>query len=244
MPLAFTCFLALLLGACQNVAPAQPATPSPVAFVPIKDLLKAGAAPTLGEVTTAGYLVVDSAGAMLVDGLGFTAEGAPRLLDSDQDRIWLGADIGTSLKGDLRAAGSLHIATARARGRLEGPGTYGAGGSYRYQMIDPSIELIGAQETTIGDLLDHSAGYEGWLVRLVGGLIARDSSALLVEQIGSGGLPEPKARQIKLRAPLQDRVLLGRLKGVSSGAIRFGQVQIEGFWRDGVLIPLSIVLVT
>jgi hypothetical protein len=68
--------------------------------------------------------------------------------------------------------------------------------------------------------------------------------ALLVDQLGAGRPPMPKARQIKLRAPLQDRALLGRLKGVSVGAIRFSHVQVEGFWRAGVLLPLSIVLVT
>jgi len=54
----------------------------------------------------------------------------------------------------------------------------------------------------------------------------------------------PKARQIKLPVPLQDRALLGRLNGVSGGSIRFGRVQVEGFWRAGVLMPLSIILVT
>jgi hypothetical protein len=54
----------------------------------------------------------------------------------------------------------------------------------------------------------------------------------------------PKARQIKLRAPIRDRALLGRLNGVSGGSIRFGQVQAEGLWQGGVLIPLSISLVT
>jgi hypothetical protein len=129
-------------------------------------------------------------------------------------------------------------------GRLEGPDAYGPSRSYHYQIIVPSIEAITAQETTIGDLLDHSASYENRLVRLFGSLIAHDSSALLVDKLGAGGLPLPKARQIKLHAPLQDRALLGQLNGVSGGAIRFGRVQVEGFWRAGVLIPLSIVLVT
>jgi hypothetical protein len=141
----------------------------------------------------------------------------------------------------VRSDPDIHLAM---RGPRLYPGAYGTAGDYRYQMIGPSIELIAAQETAIGDLLDHSASYKGRLVRLVGGLIARDNSALLVEQIGAGGLPAPKARQIKPRAPLQDRALLSRLKGVPAGAIHFGQVQVEGFWHDNTLIPLSIVLVT
>jgi len=238
------CLLTLLLAACQNAAapPSLPPTLMPIAFVPIDVLLKPNAAPPQGAVTTAGYLVVDHTGATLVDGLSFAADGEPHRLDNS-NQIWLGAGIETN-EGRLRSAGKLQFAPAQVHGRLEGPGAYGPSSSYRYQIIGPSINVIAAQETTIGDLLDHSAGYENRLVRLVGSLIAHDSSALLVDQLGTGGLPMPKARQLKLRAPLQDHALLARLKGVSGGTIRFGQVQIEGFWRAGVLIPLSIVLVT
>jgi hypothetical protein len=248
MRAALVSLLAVLLAACQDAGALepsqQPPAPTPVAFIPIDDLLAAGATAAPREATTAGYLLVDRAGAILVNGVSFTADGAPRLIEGDENQIWLGAGIGTTLKGQLRAAGELQFATVRARGRLEGPGGYGPNNRYRYQIKDPSIELLAARETTIGNLLDDPAGNEGWLVRLNGGLIARDSSALLVEQLGPGGLPAPKARQIKLRAPLHDRELLGRLKGAPGGAIRFGQVQVEGFWRGGTLIPLSIVLVT
>ena len=237
--------LVLLLAACQGAAaPAPvelPPTSAAAAFVPIDDLIKAGATAQAGEVATAGYLVVDRAGALLVNDLSLAADGTPRLIEGDPKQIWLGAATGTAFRNQLRSAGGVQFATVRARGRLEGPGSYGPSGSYRYQMLNPSIELIAARETTIAELLDDSIGNEGRLVRLVGGLIARDNSALLVEQLGAGGLPAPKARQIKLRAPLQDRQLLRELKGASGGAIRFGQVQVEGFWHGGVLIPLSIV---
>lgn len=236
----------LLLAACQNAAapaPSLPPTAIAVAFVPLDVLLKSNAASIQGETTTAGYLIADSTGISLVDGLSFADDGTPHLLDSP-DRIWLGQDVAAAIKAQLRTASTFLFAPVRLHGRLEGPGAYGQNRSYRYQIATPSIEVITAQETTIGELLDHSASYENRLVRLVGSLIARDSSALLVDQLGSGGLPLPKARQIKLRGPLRDRALLGRLKGVSGGAIRFGQVQLEGFWRAGTLSPLSIVLVS
>src|SRR5580765_5939575 len=76
--------LAMLLVACQNAAapaPSLPPTPTPIAFVPLDVLLKSGAAPQ-GDVTTAGYLVADSAGATLVDGLSFAADGTAHLLDN------------------------------------------------------------------------------------------------------------------------------------------------------------------
>jgi hypothetical protein len=240
-----TCLLALVSAACQNLAapaPSLPSPPTPIAFVPLDVLLTSTSRPQ-GDVTTAGYLVVDSIGATLVDGLSFAADGKAQLLDNP-NQIWLGADIDNSIKAQLRAGGAFQFAPVRAHGRLEGPGTYGPSQGYRYQLMNPSLGVIAVQETTIDNLLDQSASYENQLVRLVGSLIAGESSALLVDRLGAGGLPIPKARQLKLPSPLQDRALLGRLKGVSGGAIRFGRVQIEGFWRAGVLVPLSIVLVT
>jgi hypothetical protein len=242
---ATVCLLAVVLPACQNAAVPAPSllsTPTPNAFISLDALLKS-AAPPQGDVTTVGYLVVDSAGVTLVDGLDFAADGTAQLLDNP-NQIWLGAEIEPGIKVQLRASGELRFAPIRVRGRLEGPGAYGLSRAYRYQLIGTSIAVIAAQETSIGDLLDHSAGYENQLVRLLGSLIATESSALLVDQLGEGGLPLPKARQIKLLAPLHDRPLLSQLRGVSSGAIRFGRVQVEGFWHTGVLMPLSIVLVT
>ncbi|MEO7911765.1 MAG: hypothetical protein ABIV47_19130 [Roseiflexaceae bacterium] len=242
--LANAWLLVLLLSACRNAAAPAPnllPTPTPIAFAPL-DVLLTSAVPPQGEVTTGGYLVIDSVGAILVDGLSFTADGKAQLLDNSR-QIWLGPNVETSA-AQLRAAGALQFAPVRVQGRLEGPGAYGPSRDYRYQIIGPSIEVIATQETTINDLLDHSASYENRLIRLVGNLIAGNSSALLVDQLGAGGLPLPKARQIKLPTPLQDRALLDRLKSVSGGSIRYGRVQVEGFWQAGVLVPLSIILVT
>jgi hypothetical protein len=239
------CLLALVFAACQNAAapaPGLPSPPPPTVFVPLDVLLTSAARPQ-GDVTTAGYLVVDSTGATLVDGLSFAANGKAQLLDNP-NQIWLGAGMEISIKAQLRAGGAFQFAPVHVHGRLEGPGTYGSSQGYRYQIMSPSIEVIGVQETTIDNLLNRSADYENRLVRLIGSLIAGESSALLVDQLGPGGLPMPKARQLKLPSPLLDRALLGRLNAVSGGAIRFGRVQIEGFWRAGVLVPLSIVLVT
>jgi hypothetical protein len=240
------CLLAILLAACQNVAapaPNRPPSLTPVAVVPLELLLKSDAASAPSEVITAGYLVVDNTGAVLVDGLSFAEDGTPQRFDNT-NQIWLGTGIKANIQAQLRAGGEFQFAPARLQGRLEGSGAYGPSRSYHYQLIDPSIEVIAAQETTISDLLEHSASYENQLVRLAGNLIAHDSSAVLVDHLGSGGLPLPKARQIKLRAPLQDRALLSRLKRASNGVIRFGYVQVEGFWRAGVLLPISIVLVS
>ncbi len=129
-----------------------------------------------------------------------------------------------------------------ARGRLEGPGNYGPDGSYHYQMRGPQLQAIAPEETNIRTLSGNAAAYEGRIVRLTGALLAHSGSAVLVERLGAGGLPEEGARQLKLNGPIRDHKLLDQLKR-TGGGIYFGQVQIEGFWRGGQLTPLAILLV-
>ncbi len=236
----------MLLAACGEASvPPPPPTPTPLRFTPLAEaLVLAASAPGGTDLTTAGYLVVDRMGARLVDGLSFSAGPIPQPLASLEEQIWLAADAANTLESRLYPAGDLRYAVVLARGRLEGPGAYGPGGSYRYQLRDPSVQALAPQETTIAVLLESPAAYDGQLVRIVGALLARDDAALLVEQLGAGGLPAPGARQIKLRAPLRDRALVERLQSAGGGTVRFGQVQIEGFWRNGTLLPLAILPVS
>jgi hypothetical protein len=234
--------LVLLLVACGDIVspPALPPTPTPLIFTPLDDLLGRNMPLTGAEVSTVGYVVVDDAGARLLDGMSFSAGDAPQPL-SGAGQVWLGADIVRSLGGLLQRTGGVRYAVVVAHGRLEGPGVYGPDGNYRYQLIDPRLRTLTHEETSITALLDNAVAYEGRLVRVAGGLLAHKDSALLVEQLGAGGLPAPGTRQLKLRGPLHDVALLGRLKRTPNGAIHFGQVQIEGFWRDGQLAPLAIL---
>jgi hypothetical protein len=232
----------LLLAACSEVStpPQTPPTPTPLVFLPL-DVLARDASSTGYEITTVGYVVVDASGARLVDGLSFSSGTTPQPLSAPSDQVWLGTDAVGQLGGALRTAGDIQYALVVARGRLEGPQAYGAGGAYRYHLSDPRLQPLAPQETTVADLLDNSAAYEGRPVRIAGALLTRDDSTLLVDRLGSGGLPEPGARQLKLRSPLRDKALLERLHGAAGGAVRFGQVQVEGFWRAGVLTPLSLL---
>ena len=232
----------LLLVACGDIVspPTLPPTPTPLVFTPLDELLGHSMPLAGAEITTVGYVVVDAAGARLLDGLTFSAGEAPQPLSS-VGRVWLGTEIVRSLGGLLQRTGGVRYAVVVARGRLAGPGVYGPDGSYRYQLNDPHVRTLTHEETSISALLDNTAAYEGRLVRVAGGLLARKDSALLVEQLGAGGLPAPGTRQIKLHGPLQDLALLGRLKRTPNGAIHFGQVQIEGLWRSGQLAPLAIL---
>ena len=233
---------ALLLIACSDVVapPPLPPTPTPLSFTPLGELLGRSMPVAGAEITTAGYVVVGDTGARLLDGMSFSAGATPQPLP-DAGQIWLGTDVTSALGGLLQRAGDVRYAVAVARGRLEGPGAYGPGGGFRYQLNNPRLQTLTHEETSIAALIDNAAAYEGRLVRVAGGLLARKDSALLVEQLGAGGLPAPGTRQLKVRGPLRDVALLERLKHTPNGAIHFGQVQVEGFWRSGQLAPLAIL---
>lgn len=230
-----------LLSACDLAsAPAPPPSPTPLAFMLLADALAAGAPASGAPATVAGYLLADAAGVWLVDGLVFDAVGQARPLEPGAAPIWLGAaPPGVS----LRDAGSLRYAAVLVRGVIAGPGVYGPAGRYRYQVAAPNVTPLSPLETSLAELLAQPSAYEGRLVRLVGGLLVRDTAALLVDKLGAGGLPEQGAVQIKLRGGLRDPQLLAELRSAPSGVVRFGQVQIEGVVRGAVLVPLSISLV-
>jgi hypothetical protein len=210
----------------------------------LADLVAGGRPAANQAITTIGYVLLDQNDARLADMIVFDQAGIPQSLDTGTTPIWVGTDARAQVQNLLRTAGRVQYAAVVARGRLAGPGSYGSHGQYRYQLTDSSFKPLAAQETSIADMLDHSATYERRLVRVVGGLLMRKNSALLVEQLNSGGIPAPKARQIKLRGSIDDQALLARLHGPANGPVRFGQVQIEGLWRDGVLTPVAITIVT
>src|SRR5262249_4481431 len=148
----------------------------------------------------------------LLDGLSFSAGTTPQPLPGAAGPVWLGTESVRALGGLLQRAGGIRYAVVVARGRLEGPGVYGPDGSYRYRMRGPQLQTIAPEETPIATLIGSTAAYEGRIVRVTGSLLARPNSALLVERLGPGGIPEATARQLKLRGSLRDQALLGHLK--------------------------------
>jgi hypothetical protein len=119
-----------------------------------------------------------------------------------------------------------------------------AGPNGQRELAAESLVVVVPEETSVGALLDRSGLYNGRLVRVNGGAVISGSSAVLVDQLGDGGIPQPGARQIKLRPAAQDDALLAKLRSSSPAGDqqgpRFGSVQVEGYWRDGALVPLII----
>lgn len=231
----------VLAGACQDsAAPQLPPTPAPVQFVLMREALDAETRPAQSVLTLAGFVVSQNGGGALVPGLVFDAAGGGYIPEKAAVPIWLGADLLKNSALQLETAGALHYAPALIHGALEGPGTYGPDGHYTYQIAEPRLESWAPVEGSIGALLDDSQSYRGRLVRVLGGLLLRNGSALLVDALGPGGIPAQQARQIKLLGSIDAPQILTTLSQSPSGVVRFGQVQVEGVLRGTSLVPLAI----
>jgi hypothetical protein len=227
---------ALLLAGCGPSSPAAIPTPAPAPTLPaVRELL---AEPAAGPVTTFGYLYMTADGAALVDGLSLGPAGEPAPVDDAG--LWLEPPPALPPDAPLADAAGARYGVAIARGTLEGPDAYGPRGAYRYRLAGAQVEPLGLRELSIPLLLGNPALYEGQAVRVQGQLLASDASAILVERIGAGGVPEDAALQLKLAIPPSDSAVVAGLRPAGNGSIRFGPVEITGLWRGGRLYPLSI----
>lgn len=236
MRLLLTAFLMTILAACgaarQPAATAQPAPTVPA----VAELLQGSAA---GPVKTIGYLYSSPQGALLADSLSFDERGQA---GPPSQAIWVESPPELPPDTPSSQAGDARYTLVEARGQLEGPGQFGPGGVYPYQLVAPVLEALSVRELTMPLLLQNSALYEGQPVRLQGQLLARADSALLVERLGAGGVPADTALQLKLAAPPRDPSLATRLRSAGAGDVRFGPVEITGLWRGGRLYPLAVLV--
>lgn len=222
--------LIALLAACARQAARDGApTPPPAPTLPLVAEILAG--PTPGPVRTIGYLFAGPEGAALVGAMRLGGAGAPAPLDDDG--IWLGA---APLPAGEAAAGYTIV---EASGRLEGPGRFGPGGRYSFSLAEPALKPRAARDLSIALLLENSGLYEGQPVRVRGQLLTSPDTALLVESLGAGGVPDARARQVKLAAAPADPAVAASLQRSGSGRVSYGPVEIVGIWRAGRLYPLA-----
>jgi hypothetical protein len=227
---------ALSLTACAAASspPANPTLATALPFTPLADAAQAGEP----HITTIGYLLAETRGMRLVDAVSF-AGAAPEALTPPDQQIWCG-DGGQQVQGTLLSRGELRYAIVLADGVLEGPGTFGPDGAFRWQLRSARLRAIAPLETSIGALLDGGPAYARRLVRINGHLLLGAGSAVLIDKLGAGGIPEPGARQVKLRSRQRDQALEARLQTLGDGTLRTGLVQVEGYMLDGALTVLAL----
>ncbi len=215
--------VALLLAGCSESS-APPvrlpvSQPAPAAQT-VDDLVDAGA--RSAPVTVVGVAEQRAGGALLGAGRARDGKGAWP--------IWID---GAQLTAN---AGQLVVVTVS--GTLVGPGAFGPDGRARYQIVRPKVVQLTPSETTIQQVSANQA-FSGRLVRLSGTLLVGETEALLIDRVGSGGMPSGGSRQIKLELPRSVDVLPA-LAPSGSGAVRAGSVQIEGMVRDGAIVVFQI----
>lgn len=236
--------LVLVLVGCGATVPAPPLAPPtalPQPFTPLAQVTQQGKALAGTLITTAGYAYADADGARLLDAISFSAGATPAPLTPPPQQLWLAASPSASLDQVLRAAGNARVATVRVRGMLSEPGQFGSQGAFVYQLEQPQFELLVPQDVTFKALFADDQKYQYQLIRIVGTLFAQGDAGLLVEKTDANGVPAPGARQVKLGAPITDTALLAQLQQARDESVHFGAVQVEGFWRDGVIVPLAIL---
>lgn len=239
----FLCIsLICFLTACANNSMVLDVTNTP--FSTVAEVVDQAPALRQQVVTTMGYLYVDSAGARLIDHISFSENTTPQPVSLPSEQIWISQELPTTLASPPQQIGNVQLVPVLARGRIEGPGNFGHDGAYHYRIVDPQLQIVIPQETTIAALSQHASEYDNRLVRVQGGLLSSPTSAVLAEELGQGGVPLPQKYQIKLQAPINDLAMLAQLQSHSDDTIYFGNVQVEGIWQQKRLIPLTIIPVT
>ncbi|MBX0331458.1 hypothetical protein K2Z83_27785 [Oscillochloris sp. ZM17-4] len=230
--------LLLALAGCAASGGVAAATPLPQPTIPaVAEVL---ADPPTDRVEVIGYLYITGAGTALAGGLSFS-QADPHAPLAAPGSIWMPDPPPLPADAPVESAGATRYLIVRAQGRLSARGSYGPGGSYPYQISEVILEPLGARDLSIGLLLANSGIYDNQPVRLSGQLLLGASTALLVDRLGSGGVPEASAQQIKLIGPIVDEPLRARLTAAPGGAAYFGPVQIIGIWRRSSLYPLAII---
>jgi hypothetical protein len=160
---------------------------------------------------------------------------APLRTEADPARmIWLADAPPADLVNELGDS-----ALARLTGRLSPPGAYGVEQRSPYQFSAASIEALNPERTTIANLALNPGALDGMALRLDGTLLAQPGGALLVDEVSESGVPTSGAHQIKLDPATLDEAVLAELQ--QSGDVRWGPVEVVGWWQDRTLTPFSIV---
>jgi hypothetical protein len=233
-----TLLLILALSGCASAQVVPAATPPPQPT--ISTVAERLVSPPQGRVEVIGYLYRTAQGASLVGGLSFSQGDIPTPL-SEAGAIWLPSPPALPANTAISSVGTITYVIVCATGQLSSTGRYGPGGGYAYQLTDVSLDVLSVRDLNMKLLLDNSGIYDNQPVHLSGQILLGTSTALLVDQLGGGGVPTSSAQQIKLVGVIEGNPLRTRLTASSGGTAHFGPVQIIGIWRRSNLYPLAII---
>lgn len=182
------------------------------------------------------FLYRDAQGARLVNSLS-VARDPPVPLDPPDQQVWLGA---LPLPADLNLVdvSGVQYGMVIAQGDWQAEGQYGPDGAWPRALASPRLRPFTPETVDLATLL-RGNHYEGQVVRVRAVLLISSGASLLVEEVGSGGVPTARARQIKLLFSERDQEALARLQ--SSGSVRFGQVEVIARWQQGRLETLMLI---
>ncbi len=156
------------------------------------------------------------------------SEGAP------EAGIWLAQPLPEDVRRDLQQGPGL----LKLHGVLSPPGAYGTEQRFPYQFTADSATALTPERSTIANLALNPHALDQIVLRLSGTLLVRPDAALLVDEVSEGGVPASGASQIKVPRSALDQRLLEGFK--SAGDVRWGAVEIVGWWQNGALTPLLI----
>jgi len=151
-----------------------------------------------------------------------------------QNSIWLAEPLPQSVQAKLGQGRTM----LRLQGKLSPPGAYGQDQRYSYQFSATQVEVLQPERSTIANLALNPHALDRILLQLSGTLLVQSDTVLLVDRVASGGVPLADAQQLKLPPDAVGDAIRERLQ--SSGAVRWGKVEVLGWWQDGKLIPLQI----
>ncbi|GAA5530370.1 hypothetical protein [Herpetosiphon gulosus] len=93
-----------------------------------------------------------------------------------------------------------------------------------------TVKVVEPTSINLGELNQNLSVYNNQVLRLNGTLLLKDQAALLVEEVGSGGVPTANAAQITVEQIPSQSPLVQQLPN-EQGNIRYGQITLVGMLR-------------
>ena len=226
--------LLALSAACASEAPPALPTPTPLpraVVLPITTVLAEPQRWSGQSITVVAPVVLTSEDRLLIPKFGDSSTA----ITETSRAIWLEQQPPDTIRSQLsNGTGLLKI-----RGKLSPPGAYGREQRFPYQISAETIETLQPERTTLINLAQNPRALDRILLTVEGTLLAQHNSALLTDKVSEGGVPVGQ-HQIKLPKVDLDPDLIEGLN--SSGEVRWGAVQVLGWWQDGTLTPFRITL--